>query len=195
VSIPVSTSSVVDARGVRPRLRRFLRGLERLLATVGLCFILHQGLFQVSVIVSPSMSPALRGDSYATGDRVLMEKVSGWMRDPRRWEIWFFINAEGVSVAKRIVGLPGEKISIKDGKIFINGREAVPPADFTPPKYYAFGSLADGREADAGSGYYTLGDDSKDSNDSRFLGPVARAELRGRAWLILWPPARIGRVR
>ena len=181
-------------RFARPQLRRFLRVVERVLAVVGLCFVIYQLFFEVSVIVTGSMSPGLQGESYATGDRVLMEKITPWLRSPRRWEIYFFYNSEGTAVAKRIVGLPGEKISIKDNKIFINGTEAQPPDGFTLPKYYGYGRLANGKEADCGTGYFTLGDDSSDSYDSRYLGLVARKDFRGRAWLILWPFNHLGFV-
>jgi len=91
------------------------------------------------------MSPALKGNSYVTGDRVLAEKITSWLRSPRRWEIWLFYNSEGTAVAKRIVGLPGEKIAIRENKLFINGGEVTPPSGIKPPKYYAYGSLAQGR--------------------------------------------------
>ena len=46
-----------------------------------------------------------------------------------------------------------------------------------------------------GSGYYVLGDDLKDSDDSRFNGPVPADRIMGRAWLIVWPMKRLGWVR
>lgn len=141
------------------------------------------------------MSPALQGTSYMNGDRVLMEKVTGWFRPPRRWEIYFFYNSEGTSVAKRIVGLPGEKIAVRNNRIFINGAEIPPPETLRANKYYAVGSLTDGKEVDCGQNYFTMGDDSQDSYDSRFLGPVERTDFRGRAWLILWPWSRAGFVK
>ncbi len=193
---PKSTgAATLPPRPSRSRWRKFLRGTERLLACVGLCFIASQFTVQMHVIVTPSMAPALQGTSYDNGDRVLMEKVMGWFRPPRRWEIYFFYNAEGSAVAKRIVGLPGEKIAVRNNRIFINGVEIQPPAALRSNKYYAVGRLTDGKEADCGQGYFTLGDDSEDSYDSRFLGPVPRTDFHGRAWLILWPWSRAGFVR
>ncbi len=141
------------------------------------------------------MSPTLRGNSVEDGDRILVEKVTGWFRQPKRWEIYWFYNAEGIPVAKRIVGLPGEKISIRENNVCINGNEIQRPASLTFLKYYPFGSLSAGREISCGDGYFVLGDDSRDSFDSRFEGPVRRERFRGRAWCILGPAARVGFVR
>jgi len=145
-------------------------------------------------MTSGSMSPALQGTSYENGDRILVEKVTGWFRAPRRWEIYFLYDAEGTPVAKRIVGLPGEKISIKENGLYVNGVEIHPPERLQSLKYYPLGNLARGGEIECGKDYFVLGDDSKDSYDSRFLGPVKSAQLRGRAWCILWPPSRAGFV-
>ncbi|MEI8197441.1 MAG: S26 family signal peptidase, partial [Phycisphaerae bacterium] len=64
-----------------------------------------------------------------------------------------------------------------------------------PLEYKAFGNLRGGATQSCGPGYFVLGDDSADSQDSRFDGPVLPARLRSRALLILWPFHRIGWVR
>ncbi|MGD9649044.1 MAG: S26 family signal peptidase [Pirellulales bacterium] len=55
--------------------------------------------------------------------------------------------------------------------------------------------MTEGKPFACGDGYYVLGDDSKDSDDSRFNGPVPTDDVLGRPWLILWPRDRAGRVR
>ena len=171
-----------------------MRWAERLLALIGLCFILYHLGFELTVMTSDSMAPTLRGNAYENGDRILVEKVSGWFRKPRRWEIYFFYDAEGTPVAKRIVGLPGEKISIQRKRIYINGAEIQVPEPLRFLKFYPLGNLTRGREFDCGSRYFVLGDDSRDSYDSRFLGVVERSRFRGRVWCILAPRSRSGFV-
>jgi signal peptidase I len=181
--------------GVRPpRSRKIWRWGRDVLAWVGLCFILYHLSFEMTVLVSGSMSPTLRGTSARNGDRVLVEKISGWFRSPRRWEVVYF-EEEGVPIMKRVVGMPGEKISLKDLRVRINGVELPYPEELPSLKYYAFGNVARDQPVDCGKGYYVLGDDSRDSNDSRFIGVITPDRIRGRAWVILWPSDRIGFVR
>jgi len=192
--IPADDKSNAAVTVVRPvqrqRTRRLLRWAEHILAGVGLCFLIYHVCFEVTVMTSDSMAPALRGTSYENGDRVLVEKVSPWFRAPKRWDIYFFYDEEGTPVAKRIIALPGEKISIKDKRVCINGVSINLPARLKDRKYYPFGNLSAGREVDCGPGYYVLGDDSRDSYDSRFVGPIKRHQIRGRVWCILYPFSR-----
>lgn len=174
--------------------RRFLRWAERVFAVIGLCFVIYHLGFELIVMTSASMAPALQGTSYSNGDRILVEKVTGCFRAPKRWEIYFLYDAEGTPVAKRIVGLPGEKVSIKGTSVYINGAETRPPQRLQSLKYYPLGNLARDHEVECGNDYFVLGDDSQDSYDSRYLGPVTSGQLRGRAWCILWPPSRVGFV-
>ena len=176
------------------RLRRILRWTEHLLAGVGLCFVVYHFAFELTAMTSDSMTPTLQGTAYENGDRILLEKVSGYFRSPRRWEIYFYYNNEGTPVAKRIVGLPGEKISIRHDRVCINGVELQLPKELQGIRYYGYGNLARGHEVDCGNGYFTLGDASVDSWDSRYTGPVSKKEFRGRVCCVLWPWRRMGFV-
>jgi signal peptidase I len=140
------------------------------------------------------MAPTLQGDGGRGSDWVLSENISYWFRPPRRWEVVSFHNVESFLVAKRVVGLPGESISLDARRALINGTPLPVPASLTFLRYYAWGDLDDGKSVNCGEGYFVLGDDSKDSADSRFDGPVSPSEIRARAWLIVWPPSRIGFV-
>jgi signal peptidase I len=96
---------------------------------------------------------------------------------------------------KRVVGLPGETVALRDtATILINGRPIDRPASLQSLKYYSFGAFQAGRTAECGSGYFVLGDDSKDSQDSRYTGPLDLHQIKGRAWLRVWPLSRIGFV-
>jgi signal peptidase I len=164
------------------------------LAIAGLLFIIYHLGFDLSQMGSPSMSPTLRGTDARDGDWVLMEKVSRWLRRPRRWEVVAFRDLDGLQVMKRVVGLPGEAVALHDGWPVINGEPVPPPGPLHFLNYYEYGRLRDGRAASCADGYFVLGDDSKDSQDSRFDGPLQPERIIGRPWLIVWPPARIGFV-
>jgi signal peptidase I len=182
------------ARIARARIAPLLRLIEHGFAALGLLFLVYHLGFDLSVMASPSMSPALRGTSAEPGDWVLAERISYLFRRPRRWEVVAFRNNGGTNVMKRVVGLPGEAVSLADNCVVVNGSAAARPASIAGVKYYAYGNLARNKPAACGDGYYVLGDDSQDSEDSRFEGPVGPDRIRGRAWLIVWPLSRIGFV-
>jgi signal peptidase I len=178
----------------RRRLRIALRAAERFLAAFGFSTLVYLTCFDYSTIISGSMSPALQGNDEITGDRVLFEKFTGRFRNPKRWEIHQFHTPEGLTVAKRIVGMPGERISIRNGVLCINGNPLPIPEPLAHLHYYPFGNLAQGKEIDCGGGYFVLGDDSRDSFDSRYEGVLALERFTGRAWLRLGPSGRRGVV-
>jgi len=193
-AIPKINSATVR-RNYSSHIRAGLRWIERGLAGFGAVIAFYWLTIDVSVVVSPSMSPTLMGTNPDEGDRVITEKVSRWYRRPRRWEVITFINDSGEKRMKRVAGLPGESVQmVRPGELLIDGQPVeCPPA--LDHKYLRFGNLTDGKPVPCGNGYYVLGDDLKDSDDSRFNGPVPANRLMGRAWLIVWPINRLGLVR
>jgi signal peptidase I len=190
--------TIVGDSGPRRRrrwIRWILRQTERALALFGLAAIVYLVCFDLSRMTSSSMAPTLWSDDWSDGDLVLTEKVSYWFRQPRRWEVVAFRRPDGHQVMKRVVGLPGETVQLQpDGTIRIDGQPIDRPPELDSLKYYAYGNLALRLTAQCGDGYYVLGDDSRDSDDSRFNGAVRRDRLIGRAWLILAPAEHFGFV-
>ena len=166
-----------------------------MLAIIGaVCILFHATLIS-STIVSPSMSPTLQGQSWSDGDRVLTEVVSYWFRRPRRWEVVTFRRADGMLVMKRVVGLPGETVQLhKNGELFINDQAVPQPAMLSHLRYIPIGMISEDRAVNCMAGYFVLGDDSKDSDDSRYEGPITATSIVGRAWLIVGPWSRVGWV-
>ena len=179
----------------RVTLRHFFRVLVRVLTAVGLFFLIWHIGFGLSFVVSGSMAPTLKGNGKPGSDYVLTERFTYWFRPPRRWELIAFYNREGLENMKRDTALPGETVVLKkDGVFLIDGTQAERPACIRATKYFPFGRLFNDVAAPAGTGYFVLGDDSKDSDDSRFNPPVQPADLIGRPLMIVWPPSRIGFV-
>ncbi len=93
-----------------PSVRHWLctgfRAAERFLAVFGLGVLIYFTCFDLSIIISGSMSPSLQGNNAVTGDRILFEKLTDRLRAPHRWEIHQFHTPEGLTVAKRIVAFP-----------------------------------------------------------------------------------------
>lgn len=177
----------------RELLRRSLRLGERALAILGALFLVYHLGFDVSRMSSPSMAPSLQGTDEANGDWILTERLTWLFRDPRRWEVATF-RQNGMQVMKRVVGLPGERVSIVDHRVRINGTAASLPPGLEAIEYYAYGLTRSDAEVACADGWFVLGDQSGDSEDSRFEGPIHAGQIMGRAWLIFWPPERIGFV-
>lgn len=179
----------------RPLWRVWLRRLERVFAVIGLTLVLFHATLVSSIIVSPSMSPTLMGNSWYDGDRVLTERVSYWFRRPRRWEVVTYRRQDGMLVMKRVVGLPGEQLQLRPkGELVINGTPISRPAALSQLHYIPVSLVFEDKTVDCGKGYFVLGDDSMDSDDSRFEGPIPPNWIVGRSWLIMQPWSRFGWV-
>ena len=153
--------------------------------------------FQAFKIPSGSME-----DNLLTGDHIVVNKfiygpelpaLKGLLplREPRRGDVVVFRYPEQphVDFVKRVIGLPGETVLIRDRRVFIDGREL-------PEPYVLFTDTGNERAAfhrddfgpyrvPAGE-YFTMGDNRDNSHDSRFWGTVPRAMIKGRAFLVYW---------
>jgi signal peptidase I len=170
--------------------RQVLRIAERFFAVVGFVLLSYHLGFDLSRVASPSMAPTLRD-----GDWVLSDRVTFRLRSPRRWELVGFRDRElGFPIVKRTVGLPGESIGLRGSEILIDGQVLPVPPRLSHLRYFRYGLLA-GAPTPCGDGYFVLGDDSKDSQDSRFEGPLSPSRLTVRPWFVVWPPSRTGSVQ
>ena len=157
------------------------------MAPLALWFVLGRTVASVTWMSSASMSPTLRADP---SDGVLVDRLSPRLRAPERGEIVFFPLPDGQWVMKRVMGLPGDRISIAAGRVVANDRPVELPA-VARISYVNAGHLASGVTLQVKPGFYfVLGDDSSDSYDSRYWGCLAATEIRGYARAIVWPPAR-----
>ena len=147
--------------------------------------------FKVSMI-GDSMNPAL-----SNGDAVLVNRLVYDMSKPRRGDVIAFQpNGDEHShyYIKRIVGLPGETVEVRDGKIWINGKEIKEKYETT--KIEEAGLLEEpmvlGKQE-----FFVLGDDRQNSEDSRTaeIGNVKRSEMEGKVWFVISPIGNFGFVR
>ncbi|HYL26667.1 MAG TPA: signal peptidase I [Candidatus Nitrosotalea sp.] len=130
-----------------------------------------------------SMEPYIR-----SGEYVLINTFAYRLGAPRRGEIVAFRH-EGDARAvfiKRVVGLPGDRIRIDRGQVYLNGSKLEEP-------YVAHGDDRSFSELTVPNGaVYVLGDNRAQSEDSRLFGPVSDGRLIGRAVAGLWPPRMLG---
>ncbi len=98
--------------------------------------------------------------------------------------------ASSTTFIKRLVGLPGDHLQIRDGQVIRNGRRE--PDGFTVPCQNLAGCNFPATIVVPRGEYYMMGDNRPDSEDSRYWGPVRRGWIIGKAFFTYWPPDRVG---
>lgn len=148
-----------------------------------LALVVHLFLAQATVVFGQSMEPNLH-----PYQRLIVDKISYRLNAPQRNDI-VVIRLPDMDelLVKRIVALPGERVEIRGGVIYVNGDAVAEPFphDMTP---YDMAPIILGPLS-----YFVLGDNRSNSNDSRAFGPVALDEILGRVWLRYWPLDEIAR--
>lgn len=133
--------------------------------------------------------------NFHDGEYILTDKVTYRFRPPQRGEVIIFKAPKNpdLDYIKRIIGLPGERIKIDSGKIFINGRQLTEPYILKETVISGGLYLPQGNEIEISEdSYLVLGDNRSHSSDSREWGPVHKNDIIGRAFLRYWPPHRVG---
>jgi signal peptidase I len=181
---------------------------------VALALLVQTFIVKPYKIPSASMVPTL-----IEGQRVLVNRIGTRFSDPKRDQVIVFNPPTGAgyryaqlqcaikhetdeacikpvagkletAFVKRLIGLPGDKISVTQGAVTRNGKELDEP--------YASSCESDGCDikpftVPAGH-YFMMGDNRGDSDDSRYWGPLPTDYVIGRAFATYWPPKRIGGV-
>lgn len=159
---------------------------------LGIFAVTYLFLVQPAAVVGASSYPTIK-----TGEKVFAEKVSYHLHNPERGDFVILESPRNpeVDFIKRIVGLPGERIMIQDGKVFINGQvleeKYISSGTFTGPENY----LSENQELLIPDGYYfVMGDNREHSSDSRDFGPVSKEKIVGKVAFRFWPTNRLGSV-
>jgi signal peptidase I len=180
----------LDPYTAAPVSRRPRGCLLELLQTLILTAVVFLGI-QVFVaqpfrIQQESMEPTVRPDQYVLVDK-LTPRLTGYARGdivvfqpPSTWA------DPGTEFIKRIVGLPGERLALRGGAVYVDGRLLAEP-------YLGAGLRTDAIGSEQAwtvppGEVFVMGDNRPDSADSRVFGPVPIASITGRAWLRYWPP-------
>lgn len=124
------------------------------------------------------------------GDRVLVNKLSYRLHDPRRGDVVVLKTLENASerdLIKRVVALPGEIVEYRSCVLYIDGRELVEP--YLDPAVVTSTSCGEAYppEVVPDDTVFVMGDNRPGSKDSRSLGPITYDNLIGRAFVVIWP--------
>ena len=157
------------------------RLLLDILETVILAVVLYFGINAVSARVRVdgfSMNPTLQNGEY-----ILVNKLAYKTGKPQRGDIVVFMFPMNLEedLIKRVIGLPGESVSVKDGVVSINGTPLIEPYINAAPFYNGEWQVPEGQ-------LFVLGDNRNDSRDSHQWGLLPIENVIGKAVLIYWPP-------
>jgi signal peptidase I len=172
-----------------------------------LALLIKSFLFAAFWIPSPSMQPTL-----VHGDRVLVNRIPYYFHDPRRGDIIVFENPRGVEdrgvvggflhwlgqglgiqgsaadedLIKRVIGVPGDTVEGRGGDVYVNGVKIAEPYLHQRTAPFPRWKVPEGS-------LFVMGDNRGNSLDSRFgLGFVPIDKVIGKAFVIIWPPSRMG---
>lgn len=164
---------------------------EVIFFAIGIFFFVYLLIMRPHKISGESMMP-----NYPNAEYLLTEKVSYYRAEPQRGDVVVFKPPVSEDeYIKRVIGLPGETLSIRNCKIFVNGVEL--KEDYLTNDVCTNGStyLPEGGQITIPPDkYFVVGDNRPHSYDSRSWGPIAKGAITGRAWIIYWPPQNAGTV-
>ena len=142
------------------------------------------GLFAASRyrVQGSSMEP-----NYANGHHFVIDRSSFQRRPPQRGQVIVFTHPslDGEAMLKRVVGLPGEKVGLAMGQVYIDGQPLNEPYIPTQQEDNQLWDLEWQLNQDE---FFVLGDNRSDSLDSRRLGPIREGWIVGKVWFRYWPP-------
>ena len=169
-----------------------------------LAVIVKAFLFQAFYIPSGSME-----DTLQINDRVMVNKLSFRFGEVKRFQVVVFDPANGdkpdeslpakiarnvlesiglatpeSDLIKRVIGLPGETVEVRNNKVFINDTAIAEPYLSKDVRMRNFGPV----EVPEGE-YFVMGDNRNSSQDSRIIGTIPEGDIIGRAFVIMWPPS------
>lgn len=166
--------------------------VKGLLVAFALAFIIRIFFFAPIIVDGPSMQPTLHDR-----DQMIVNKLKYRFSKPERFDIVVFHASVQKDFIKRVIGLPGEHVRVKDNTLYINGKEVEEPfLQETKEKMKPYQTLTNDFKLEDLPGNYqvipenhvlVLGDNRVNSTDSRMFGVVSMDQIVGRTSLIYWP--------
>ena len=192
-----------EAKGAKPPKKKTVlrEWIESIVIAFILAMVIRTFLVQAFKIPTGSMKPTLmEGDLILVNKFIYGAKVPftelrlPGLRKPARGDVVVFIYPQDLKkdFIKRLVGLPQDRVAIKNGTLFVNSKPLLDPV-FSQRFYYNRGDFAKDEEEIVvpARNFFMLGDNSASSKDSRYWGFVPEENIIGKAILVYWPPQRI----
>ncbi|MEP7103875.1 MAG: signal peptidase I [Candidatus Dojkabacteria bacterium] len=177
--------------------------LQSVVIAIAICIAVYVFIATPNQIDGESMEP-----NFTNSEIIITNKLTEWLGssdfgknaglDYQRGDVVVFQKPGNEDFIKRIIGIPGDKVAIKDGYVYLNGKKVIEsylqPSTFTRGGNFIEEGAVE-REIPVGK-YFVLGDNRNNSHDSRFLdiGFINRDWLKGKVILRYWPINKFGIV-
>ena len=151
--------------------------------------VINAYIIQETIVNGSSMNPTLENS-----DKVLLDKVLYKIGKLKRYDIVVFDYHHSSVYVKRIIGVPGEKITIRKGRVYVNGKILKDDPLLNDKMHYS-GIAKNGVELGEDE-YFVLGDNRNNSHDSRYeqVGVVKKSDIIGKVWIRIFPILKFGAV-
>lgn len=176
-AVEVVSTTPIETEAILKPQSNLLREIVETALLTAIIFLVVNAVIGRFRIESVSMQPNLY-----EGEYVIVDKISYTLSTPQRGDIIVFEKVGQPDLIKRVIGLPGDTVEVRNQQVFVNGVALKEPYIANPPNY-AFGPV----QVEPGR-YFVLGDNRSNSSDSHVWGTIPADTIVGRAWIIYWPP-------
>jgi signal peptidase I len=180
----------------RSLLRTALSWVRDLTFSVLIAVVLIVFIYQPVKVEGTSMEPGLTDQERIFINKFTYELGLGQI-ERGDTVVFLYPGDRSKSYIKRVIGLPGDRVRIEAGQVFVNGKPLM--EDYVPREFrdtLSWPSDAPGADREVPEGnYFVLGDHRSQSSDSRAWGFVPRSDIYGKAVFVYWPLDKMGRLR
>lgn len=158
--------------------------LETIVVALVISVVLYLFIMTPHEVVGNSMHPTYKNGEYLMANKILY-KVS----EPKRGDVIIFKYSDTQDFIKRIIGLAGDSVMLKDGKLYINN-QLLDESNYLSDSVYTTGGdfLKEGETTVVPEGrFFVCGDNRPHSSDSRSFGPIDEKDIKGKAWIVYYP--------
>lgn len=174
------------------RTRGIVKWVFEIIVTLVFAVLVAISAFQTVTLQESAMEP-----TYSVGQKFFVNRALYKIKSPKRGDVIVFKTSASDDAAlhiRRVIGLPGETVQIKEGQIYINGNVYEEKGAY---QEIADGGLADSAITLESGEYFVLGDNRNNSEDSRFsdIGNISKKYIVGKIWFTVSPKSKIGFIR
>jgi signal peptidase I len=186
MDLPVQPNAEPAESAPQRPIRRELRAWARdLVIALSLAMVIIVFFYQPVKVEGTSMAPLIHDQ-----ERIFINKFVYRFEPIGRGDVvvfWYPLD-RSKSYIKRVIGLPGETVEIRRGRVFVDGKRL--DESYVPPQYADYGNFGPIRVPQ--NSYFVLGDHRISSNDSRIFGTVESSYIYGKAVFVYWPMNQFG---